>query len=381
MEEKSVILLSYRYNLQFFAKEGPGGEKTEEATPKKLQDARKEGQVARSQELINAIGLVSFFLVLRLFGGYLGNSLVDSFHIFYKKLQVYTNQPFSVQTAIEIGQETVFMIMRISLPILLAGIAAAFLSNVMQVKWQVTGKPLMPKFSRLSPISGFKRLFSVDKIMELLKSILKIGAIALVVYYSVKDKWRLVVNFYDMSFYQAVGQIFTTVLNIGLEISLIFLAIGLADLIYQRIKFRNDMKMTKQEIKDEFKQSEGDPQVKGQIRQKMRESSRRRMMQELPTADVVITNPTHFAVAVRYDRERTEAPEVIAKGADYLAQTIKEAAREYDIVIVENKPLARMLYFNVEIGEQIPPELYQMVADVLVYVYQVKNKMPEHMSS
>ncbi|MBP5304259.1 MAG: EscU/YscU/HrcU family type III secretion system export apparatus switch protein, partial [Lachnospiraceae bacterium] len=171
--------------------------------------------------------------------------------------------------------------------------------------------------------------------------------------------------------------LYNEVLNLAIELSAMFLIIGIADFIYQKMKFAKEMRMTKQEIKDEFKQSEGDPQIKGQIRQKMREASRRRMMQELPTADVVITNPTHFAVAVRYDRERDEAPVIVAKGADYVAKTIKEKAAEYDIVIVENKPLARMLYFNVEIGDQIPPELYQMVADVLVYVYRVKNKTLE----
>jgi len=248
---------------------------------------------------------------------------------------------------------------------------------VFQVSWKVTGKPLMPKLDRINPITGFKRLFSIDKLMDLLKSVLKVGVIAWVVYDAIKDEWKMLMVLYDMSFGQALSLVYDTVIGIGLKISILFLIIGLADFLYQKIKFKNDMKMTKQEIKDEYKQSEGDPQVKGRIRQKMREASRRRMMQELPTADVVITNPTHFAVAIRYDRERTEAPEVIAKGADYLAQTIKEAAKEHDIVIVENKPLARMLYYNVEIGDQIPPELYQMVADVLVYVYRVKNKLPQ----
>ena len=168
----------------------------------------------------------------------------------------------------------------------------------------------------------------------------------------------------------------TIVINTGVKISIVYLLIGFADYIYQKHKFKEDMKMTKQEVKDEYKQSEGDPHVKGQIKQKMREASRRRMMQELPQADVVITNPTHLAVAVKYDRENSKAaPIVIAKGADYLAGKIKEVAREHDIEIVENKPLARMLYYNVEIGMEIPPELYQMVAEVLAYVYRLKGKV------
>lgn len=366
----------YRYQLQFFAKEGPGGEKTEEATPKKLQDARKEGQVARSMELINALSLLMLFLMLKLFGTYLSTELMACFQTFYQTFSTFTKEPFSTVSAGILGREILIVIIKICLPILIGGMVVAFLGNVMQVSWQPTGKPLMPKFDRLNPITGFKRLLSMEKIMELLKSILKVGAIAWVVYDAVKDEWKTLMTFYDRGFGQALSWMFTTVINLGIEISALFLVIGLADLIYQRMKFKKDMKMTKQEVKDEYKQSEGDPQIKGRIRQKMREASRRRMMQELPTADVVITNPTHFAVAIRYDREKAEAPEVIAKGADYLAQTIKEAAKKYDIIVMENKPLARMLYFNVEIGDQIPPELYQMVADVLVYVYRVKNKLP-----
>ena len=173
---------------------------------------------------------------------------------------------------------------------------------------------------------------------------------------------------------QAIVNIFDIVLDVGVKISVLFVIIGIADFGYQKWKHLHDLRMSKQEVKDEMKQSEGDPQVKGRIRQKMREGARRRMMQELPKADVVITNPTHFAVAIKYDKEKAEAPYVLAKGADYVAATIKEAAKEYKIEIVENKPLARMLYYNVEIGEQIPPELYQMVAEVLAYVYSVKNK-------
>ena len=164
------------------------------------------------------------------------------------------------------------------------------------------------------------------------------------------------------------------VISLGIKISAVLLIIGFADLIYQRLKFKKDMRMTKQEVKDEYKQSEGDPQVKGKIRRKMQETSMKRMMQDIPNADVVITNPTHFAVAIKYDREVSSAPLVVAKGADNLAQRIKDIARENNVEIVENKPLARMLYFNVNIGDEIPPELYQMVADVLAYVYKSKNK-------
>jgi flagellar biosynthetic protein FlhB len=166
------------------------------------------------------------------------------------------------------------------------------------------------------------------------------------------------------------------IISLGLKISVIFVIIGVGDFIYQKFKFKKDLMMTKQEIKDEYKQTEGDPQIKSRIRGKMQEAARARMMQNLPQADVVITNPTHLAVAIKYDKEENSAPVVIAKGADYVAAKIKEVAKEHDIVIVENKPLARMLYHNVDIGSEIPQELYQMVAEILVYVYGVKNKIP-----
>ena len=364
-------------DLQFFAQDGPGGEKTEEATPKKLQDARKEGQVARSVELVNGLSLLAAFLCLKLFGGFIAKGFVECFDVFMKKIPTFAEQEFNIAAALGIFLEAVLITAKCVLPVVAACMVIGFLGNALQFSWQVTGKPLMPKFNKLNPISGFKKMFSADKLFELLKSVLKIGMIMIIVYNAVKDKWGMLLNLYDISFNTALVGVYNTVLNLAIELSALFLVIGIADFIYQKMKFAKEMRMTKQEIKDEFKQSEGDPQIKGQIRQKMREASRRRMMQELPTADVVITNPTHFAVAVRYNREQDDAPVIVAKGADYVAQTIKEKAAEYDIVIVENKPLARMLYFNVEIGEQIPPELYQMVADVLVYVYKVKNRTLE----
>jgi FlhB HrpN YscU SpaS Family. len=178
-----------------------------------------------------------------------------------------------------------------------------------------------------------------------------------------------------MDLYQGMALIGDLVLDLGLKISLIYLLIGLADYIYQKIKFKKEMRMTKEEVKEEFKQTEGDPQVKRKIRSKMMEVSRRRMMQQVPEADVVITNPTHLAVAIKYDKDVADAPVLLAKGADYLALKIKEIAKEHNIEIVENKPLARMLYYNVEIGAEIPPELYQMTAEVLAYVYKLKGKI------
>lgn len=373
-DDRNTIQLRDRrfaYNLQFF---GEGGDKTEKATPKKLDDARKEGRVARSSDLINGFMLLLMFFVLKLFGGIMANLFLDSFVKYYNKASDISMEVFDVRQAVNLSNEIVLDIVIASLPVLIGSFVVALVGNIVQVGWKVTGKPLKPKLDRLNPIGGLKRMFSQEKVVELIKSILKVLAIALVAYNEVKDRWKFILNLYDFEFMQAILNIFDIVLDVGIKISLIFVVIGLADFGYQKWKHLHDLRMSKQEVKDEMKQSEGDPQIKGQIRQKMREGARRRMMQELPKADVVITNPTHFAVAVKYDKETAEAPYVLAKGADYVAANIKEIAKQNNIEIVENKPLARMLYYNVEIGDQIPPELYQMVAEVLAYVYSVKNK-------
>jgi len=367
-----------RYNLQFFAKEGMGGEKTEPATAKKLEDARKEGQVAKSREIANGIGLLSLFLILKFWVGHMGLQMMEIFGGIYNRIPDmvtfwHGEMPWT-DTGI-VFRQLVLNVIIIIAPILLIGFLLAFVCDLVQVKWRPTAKPLMPKFSKLNPLKGFKKILSVSSLVELIKSIAKIGLIVYICYGYLKEKWVYVLNLYDVGLMQALGTIAETVTDLGIRISAVYMIIAFADMAYQRIKFKNDMKMTKQEVKEEYKQQEGDPQVKGKIKQKMLEVSRRRMMQELPQADVVITNPTHYAVAVKYDPEVADAPVVIAKGEDYLAARIKEVAKENRIEIVENKPLARMLYANVDVGQAIPPELYQAVAEVLAFVYHLQGKI------
>lgn len=364
-----------QYNLQFFAKDGEGGEKTEPATPKKLEKAREEGQTAKSQDLNTAILLFVLFTCVKLFGGFMLERIFDMFRFFYSGIGEYSREEFTIIRAEGLFQHGLQEIFVTILPILVLAVLGAFVVNVVQVKWKITLKPLMPKPSKINPISGLKRMFSKDKLFELLKAVVKVGILFYVVYDSLKDEWGLVVNIYQLDLWSAITLIVDTILDISFKISAVFLIIAFADWKYQKHKFSTDMKMTKQEVKEEYKNAEGNPQIKGQIKRKMQEASRRRMMQELPQADVVITNPTHLAVALKYDKEEAEAPIVIAKGADYLAARIKEIARENRVEIVENKPLARMLYHNVELGEQIPPELYQMVAEILAYVYGLQGKV------
>lgn len=375
MDEKGYLPL-LQYNLQFFAKDGPGGERTEPASQKKLEDARKDGKVAKSKELVSALSLLSLFLLLKFYTASLGKSFINVFAEVYNVFADTVNDSkieFSAVSALNMITYGLKNIMIILLPILLVAVAVAFVSNVFQVKWKITGKPLQPKFDKFNPINGFKRIFSANTIVELLKNILMMAIIFYMAYSTLKDKYNYLMGFYEVSLNQAIAIIGDVVIDLGIKISIVFLIIGFADLLYQKYKFNNDMKMTKQEVKDEYKQMEGDPQIKGQRRQKMREASRRRMMSDLPKADVVITNPTHFAVALKYDNTVASAPVVLAKGADFLAAQIKEKAKECNIEIVENRPLARMLYNNVEIGEEIPQELYQSVAEILAMVYQARD--------
>lgn len=367
-----------RFNLQFFAKEGQGGEKTEPATQKKLEDARKEGQVAKSREIGNGLGLLAFFVLLKFWAGHMGEQMMELFPGVYNRIPeivTFWHGMLNRRDAALAYRQLLLQTLLITAPILLVGAAVAFVCEVAQVKWHPTFKPLAPKFNKLNPISGFKKVFSVNALVELVKSVAKIFLVLYICYGYLKDKWALILNLYDLSLMQGLSLGAEIVTDLGIRVSAVYMILALVDLIYQRVKFANDMKMTKQEIKEEYKQQEGDPQVKSQIRQKMREASRRRMMQDLPQADVVITNPTHYAVAVKYDPQTAEAPFVVAKGEGYLAQRIRETARESGVEIVENKPLARMLYANVDIGETVPPELYQAVAEVLAFVYHVKGRI------
>ena len=363
------------YDLQLFAKEGQDGEKTEEPTAKKLEDARKKGQVMRSTEVVTAATLLAFFFMLKIFVGFIGNRFMTSFRQTIGFISDYTSEPFTLNTARTIIRGSFWNIIVAAFPIMIVGFVVTIVAIVFQVKWKVTAEPLKPKFDKFNPVTGMKRLFSKDKIMDLFKSIAKVVILAYVVYSYLKNQWPLIYKMYSYTLPQAIAVIGDTVINVGIRISALFAVIALFDLFYQKWKYHQDMMMSKQEVKDEYKNSEGDPKVKSQQKQRMQQASQRRMMQDLPNADVVITNPTHLAVAIKYDKDTNEAPVVVAKGADYLAQKIKDRAREHAIEIVENKPLARMLYHNVEIGAEIPPELYQMVAEVLAYVYSLTGRV------
>lgn len=365
------------FSLQFFAKDGPGGEKTEEPTAKKLSDARNEGQVAKGKDLTSAVMLLVLFMVLRFTVGNMGEGFIECFNKNYTQigdLFTSTHGEYNMQYTIALIQSAALDMLKLLIPFFGIGFIIAIVIELAQVKWKPTSKPLQPKLSKFNPINGIKRMFSVRTLVSLIKQVVILVVIFIVVYNKLKSRMSDIYMLYDIPLISAIMLLGDIIFDIGTVICVIYAIIGVADYVFEKRKFKKEMMMTKQEVKDEWKNTEGNPEVKNKIRQKMSEASRRRMMQAVPEADVVITNPTHFAVALKYEQNKGKAPVVIAKGEDYLAAKIKEAARENNIEIVENKPLARMLYYNVELDEEIPPELYQAVAEVLAFVYNIKNK-------
>ncbi len=366
-------LFRFAYDLQFF-----GDDKTEEATSKKLRDTRNKGQVAKSQELAHGLELVAMFVVLRLITPFMTENFIGFFRWIYNGVMIdaiktVRGGPDAHDTSILIMNVIIRMII-VLLPFFLVGFVVAFLSTGLQFEFKVTWEPLKPNLGKFNPISGFKRIFSMQSLFNLGLAIVKITLISVIAYNAIVDHLSELFLLYELELNQAIALVGDLTLTTGLRISLVYLLVGVVDLIYQRQKFKKDNKMTKQEVKDEYKDAEGDPQIKGQIKQRMREASQRRMMQDVPSADVVITNPTHIAVAIKYDAEIAEAPIVVAKGEGYVAQRIREIASENDISIVENKPLARSLFATVDINQMVPPELYQAVAEILAVILTERNK-------
>lgn len=349
------------------------GEKTEKATPKKRRDARERGQVMKSPEVNTAFCMLVMFGFMLAYAPTLVNNLLE----IYSK---YLSQGMLVWGTGVIGQGSMrdfFIDILLSAlktvgPILAVALFSGVLANLLQVGFLFTTKTLAPKFERINPLKGFKRMFSLQSLMQLLKSILKVAVLGYIFYNDYRAMMATFPGFMGMSIYKSLLQILSTTFSLALKMSVAMVAIGAADFLYQFLKHEKDLKMTKQEVKDEYKLTEGNPQIKSRIRQKQRQMSMMRMMDQVPQADVVITNPTHFAVAIKYEEGVAAAPVVIAKGQDYLARKIKEVARENRVQIVENKPLAQTLYKLCDIGQEIPEELYQAVAEVLVFVHRQK---------
>jgi len=344
-------------------------EKTEEPTPKKLEEARKEGNVPKSMELNGFIILFLSAIILVFYIKYVTLNLENYFQYIASLIGV----ELTVKGFYNLVLKTLFYVFKIILPIMLIILIAGVVANVSQIGFLFTVKPLIPSFEKINPIKGLKRLFSVKTVVEGLKTVLKVSIAFAVGYYLFLGFLNEIPKLALMSVFEQIRWFSNKSVILIFSMLGVFFVFAIIDLIYQRYSYKKSLRMSKQEIKDEFKQTEGNPEVKAKIRQLQREMAKKRMMSEIPKADVVITNPTHYAVAIRYDKEKEDAPRVLAKGVDNLALKIKEIAREYDIMIVENPPLARELYKSVEIGEIIPPKLYKAVAEVLAYVYKAKR--------
>lgn len=354
-------------NLKFFS-----GEKTEKATPKKKEKARGEGQVAISKEIATVITLILGFLAIKAFSGYMYKSLGDVMKFNFTMISNSSNI-LSDSYLLDFFLYLCIKTFIIAGPIMIVAMIVGIIANILQVGWHPTTKPLEPKFNSFNPTNGLKKLFSPKQLVEALMSIVKVIFLGYVIYNTIKGEVHQIRNLIYMDLFDGIMYIGNLCIDIGLKVGYFFIIIAIMDFAYQRFSHNKKLKMSKQDIKEEYKQSEGDPIIKAQIRQRMREAAMKRMMQDVPDADVVITNPTHFAIAIKYDKSNETAPIVIAKGVDHLAQKIKEKAKENNVEIVENKQLARALYSSVDIGNEIPPELYQSVAEVLAFVYKLKN--------
>ena len=346
-------------------------EKTEEATPKKKSEARKKGQIARSKDVGLAITMVTCTLVILLLSGMIVGNLKDTMVYFLQSGMLQDINEMSIKSIVlTVLMKAGLCILPVVVPIMIAGIVA----SLMQTGFLLTGEPLKPKFSKLNPISGFKNMFSKKSFVDLLKNLAVVTVIGFIGFLYVRDNYDKILQISNTYLPSLGGQVQDLVVGIFFQVSVVLVIIAAADYFVQFKFHQKDLRMTKQEIKEEYKQMEGDPQIKSKIKQKQREMATRRMMASVADATVVITNPTHLSIALKYEEGNNEAPKVVAKGADLVALKIKEVAKENDVPIMENKPLARMIYEQVDIDREVPQEMYQAVAEILAMVYKLKNK-------
>lgn len=353
-------------DLQLFAEE-----KTEEATPQRKQDVRKKGQVAKSADLNAAVVLLAVVVLLFL----LKNYLLGQFQGFISFLLLgLKKEAVTPQLLGSLALETVMFYLKIMVPIFLTALAVGMGINFAQVGFLFAPETIRPKLENINPLNGLKRMFSKRALVELLKALLKITLVGAIAYSIIKNNYEQLFTLIYLEVPAGLALFFQLLFRICINALLVFLAIAILDYMFQRYEFQQSIKMTKQEVKEEFKQMEGDPQLKAKLREKQRQLAMNRMMESIPEATVVITNPTHLAVALKYSSDSAGAPVVVAKGAGAIARRIVEKAKEHDVPVVEEKPVAQFLYKNIEIGQEIPEELYQAVAEILAMLYKAGRR-------
>lgn len=346
-------------------------EKSEKATPKRRNDERKKGNIFQSKDAASVVVLLASFYALQFYFPSILNSLNRLINMSFDQIIHY--KTLSVENIQLIYTQVTLIFMLITLPILFVSMGSNILVVGAQTRFIFTTSQIKFKYERIDIIKGFQKLFSLRSIFELTKSIIKIVVLGLIVYTTIEPRMNQLVGLFNMEFIQALMFLGSMIMSIVTSVGLFFIFLALVDYAYQWYEYEKNIRMSKQDIKEEYRQMEGDPQIKGKIKERQRMMSQRRMMQSVPKADVIIRNPTHFAIAVQYEMGKQRAPIILAKGMDNIAHKIIEIANKYDIPSIENKPLARGLYEAVEINQEIPEKYYHAVAEVLAFVYQLKK--------
>jgi flagellar biosynthetic protein FlhB len=349
-------------------------DKNFEASAQKLQKAREQGQVIKSKDLTTALFVVVMFFMLILMGPYIWQVMSETFIAYFEQIPNKTIENIGWQYLLLITLRAFALIVA---PFLGVAFFISVLAEMMQVGILLTLQPIMPKFDKLNPVKGFQNIFSKRTVIELVKNILKVSILGYMAYMVFNKHLAKIIGIASADNVFAILQVLGEILTEFIFLSAMgFFALGAFDYLYQRNKFLGDQKMSMKEVKDEYKQQEGDPHVKAALRQKRMQMAMRRMLEAVPTADVITTNPIHVAVALKYDPDKSEAPMVVAKGAEKFAEEIKKIAKKHAIPIVENKTVAQTLYKVVDLDRDIPPELYQAVAEILMFAWQQVGKPP-----
>ncbi len=350
--------------------ESNGQEKTEQPTGKRLRDARKEGNVFQSKDVVTIVMLLGVFYMLKMMLPLICETARDCTIHFFSL--VAADSPLNASPNIYIYMS--IAVIKSALPVLLVSMILGILGHGVQTRFNVSFQLLKPKLSKMNPINGIKKMFGIKKLVDLAKNLIKIALLLALLYNLLKDDLIQISRMIDMNLYASAGHMLELVLDLVVKVSIAFAVVAFFDFLYQRWDHKNNLKMTKQEVKEEYKNTEGNPEIKGRIRRIQRQMAMARMMQQVPEADVIVRNPTHFAVALKYDPDKMGAPMVLAKGQDHLALRIVKVGEENGVFITENKPLARALYASCEVDREIPAEFYGAVAELLVYIYRVNHR-------
>ena len=346
-----------------------GQEKTEQATPKRRKDARKEGNVFQSRDVATVVILLGVFFSAKFFLSYIYTQMKSYMVWLLERSMIDEGELLSSRLA----WETMAVFLKCALPLLGVALLFGVLGQGAQTRFNVSFQSIRPKWSKLNPITGMKRLFSMKNVIELVKNMIKITMLLVLLWRVLSSTLTPLARMIDMGLLVSAGYMLQLVFNLVMKVCMVFAVIAFFDFLYQRWEYEKGLRMTKQEVKDEFKQTEGNPEIKGRIRRIQRQMAMSRMIQKVPQADVIIRNPTHVAVALKYDPERHRAPIVLAKGLDEAALRIVKVGEEHGVYITENKPLARALYGACKLDEEIPAELYGAVAEILVYLYKLRQ--------